>query len=169
MAAIDLTWCFPEILLALLLVVMMGPGSISTMLAIAIAYLAQFARLTRTQIARLRGATFVEASRSMGAGPTHIWLRRLRPNAIAPIVIVAILTVGNAILLEATLGFFGMGAQPPVPSWGGMMNADSVQMFTVPWVIICPGAGSALSVIAINLLGGGLLRGLDVRHRASKV
>ena len=99
MSAVDLTWCFPEILLALLIVAILGPGSGSTILAIAIAYLAQFTRLTRTQIITLKRQTFVEASRSMGAGPFHIMMRRLLPNAIAPVVVVAMLSTGNAILL----------------------------------------------------------------------
>ncbi len=165
MSAVDLTWCFPEILLALLIVAILGPGSGSTILAIAIAYLAQFTRLTRTQIITLKRQTFVEASRSMGAGPFHIMMRRLLPNAIAPVVVVAMLSTGNAILLEATLGFFGMGAQPPVPSWGGMMSTGSAQLFNAPWVILWPGVFVAASVIFINLFGQGVLKSLDVKAR----
>lgn len=165
MAAIDLTWCFPEILLALLLVAILGPGSTSTVLAIAIAYLAQFTRLTRSQIRALKRETFVEASLSFGAGPVHILLRRLLPNAIAPVIVVAMLTTGDAILLEATLGFFGMGAQPPTPSWGGMMSSGSELLFDAPWVILWPGAAIATSVIAINVFGDGVLNALDVKKR----
>ncbi|TBW36818.1 ABC transporter permease [Siculibacillus lacustris] len=165
MAAIDMTWCFPEILLALLLVAILGPGSTSTVLAIAIAYLAQFTRLTRSQIRALKRETFVEASLCFGAGPAHILLRRLLPNAVAPVVVVAMLTTGDAILLEATLGFFGMGAQPPTPSWGGMMSSGSELLFEAPWVILWPGAAIAASVIAINLFGDGVLVALDVKKR----
>mgnify|MGYP000862275947 CR=1 FL=1 len=165
MAAIDLTWCFPEILLALLLVAILGPGSTSTVLAIAIAYLAQFTRLTRSQIRALKRETFVEASLSFGAGPAHILLCRLLPNAIAPVIVVAMLTTGDAILLEATLGFFGMGAQPPTPSWGGMMSSGSELLFDAPWVILWPGAAIAVSVVSINVFGDGVLDALDVKKR----
>lgn len=165
MSVVDLTWFFPEILLALLIVAILGPGSESTIIAIAIAYLAQFTRLTRTQIITLKRQTFVEASLSMGAGSMHIMMRRLLPNAIAPVIVVAMLSTGNAILLEATLGFFGMGAQPPVPSWGGMMSTGSSQLFNAPWVIVWPGVFVALSVIFINLFGDGILRALDVKAR----
>jgi peptide/nickel transport system permease protein len=166
MAAIDLTWCFPEILLALLLVAVLGPGSTSTVLAIAVAYLAQFTRLTRSQIRSLKRETFVEASLCFGAGPLHVLLRRLLPNAVAPVIVVAMLTTGDAILLEATLGFFGMGAQPPTPSWGGMMSSGSELLFEAPWVILWPGAAIAVSVISINVFGDGVLDALDVKKRS---
>ena len=166
MSVVDLTWSFPEIVLALLIVAIIGPGSSSTILAISIAYLAQFTRLTRTQIRSLKRQTFVEASLSLGAGPTHIILRRLLPNVVAPVIVVAMLSTGNAILLEATLGFFGMGVQPPVPSWGAMMSTGSAQLFSAPWVILLPGAFIALSVIFINLFGEGVLHALDIKAQA---
>ncbi|GAB3128342.1 ABC transporter permease [Novispirillum itersonii] len=165
MAAIDLTWCFPEILLALVLVAILGPGLNSTVIAIAVAYLAQFTRLTRTQVRALKGETFVEVSRCLGAGHAHILLRHLLPNALAPVIVVAMLTTGDAILLEATLGFFGMGAQPPTPSWGAMMSSGSAQLFNAPWVVIIPGLFVALSVIFINVYGDAILAALDVKNR----
>jgi peptide/nickel transport system permease protein len=162
---VDLSWSFPEILLALILVAIIGPGLHSTMFAIGIAYLAQFTRLTRAQILGLKGETFVEATISLGASHAHIVFRHLIPNALAPVIICGMLATGDAIILEATLGFFGLGAQPPVPSWGAMMSSGSALIFKAPWIIIFPGLVVAVSVVAINLFGDALVRALDIRAR----
>lgn len=162
---VDLTWSFPEILIALILVAIIGPGTSGTMIAIAVAYLAQFTRLTRAQIMTLKGETFIEAARSLGAGNAHILFRHLLPNALAPVLVSAMLATGDAIILEATLGFFGLGAQPPVPSWGGMMSAGSALVFKAPWIIIFPGLVVAVTVVAINLYGDALIAELDIRGR----
>jgi peptide/nickel transport system permease protein len=162
---VDLTWSFPEILIALILVAIIGPGTTGTMIAIAVAYLAQFTRLTRAQIMTLKGETFIEAARSLGAGNAHILFRHLLPNALAPVLVSAMLATGDAIILEATLGFFGLGAQPPVPSWGGMMSAGSALVFKAPWIIIFPGLVVAVTVVAINLYGDALIAELDIRSR----
>ncbi len=162
---VDLTWSFPEILIALILVAIIGPGTTGTMIAISVAYLAQFTRLTRAQIMTLKGETFIEAARSLGAGNAHILLRHLLPNALAPVLVSAMLATGDAIILEATLGFFGLGAQPPTPSWGGMMSAGSALVFKAPWIIIFPGLTVAITVIAINLYGDALIAALDIRAK----
>lgn len=162
---VDLTWSFPEILIALILVAIIGPGTTGTMIAIAVAYLAQFTRLTRAQIMTLRGETFIEAARSLGASDGHILFRHLLPNALAPVLVSAMLATGDAIILEATLGFFGLGAQPPVPSWGGMMSAGSALAFKAPWIIIFPGLTVAITVVAINLYGDALISELDIRSK----
>ena len=162
---VDLTWSFPEILVALILVAIIGPGITGTLVAIGVAYLAQFTRLTRAQIMAIKGETFVEAARSLGATDSHILLRHLIPNALAPVLVSAMLATGDAIILEATLGFFGLGAQPPTPSWGGMMSSGTAQLFKAPWIILFPGLAVAITVIAINLFGDALIRALDIRSR----
>lgn len=162
-AVVDLTWSFPEILIALILVAIIGPGVSGTMAAIGVAYLAQFARLARAQIMTLKGETYIEASRSLGAGHTHLLFRHLIPNALGPVLVSAMLATGDAIILEATLGFFGLGAQPPMPSWGSMMSSGSALLFKAPWIIIFPGVAVASTVIAINLFGDGLIAALDIR------
>lgn len=164
-SVVDLSWSFPEILIALILVAIIGPGLSSTMVAIGIAYLAQFTRLTRSQILALKGETYVEATLSLGAGDGHVIFRHLMPNALAPVIICGMLATGDAIILEATLGFFGLGAQPPVPSWGAMMSAGSALIFKAPWVIIFPGLAVATTVVMINLLGDALIRALDIRAK----
>jgi peptide/nickel transport system permease protein len=168
-AAVDLTWSFPEILIALIFVAVIGPGLESTMLAIAIAYLAQFTRLTRAQIMALKRETYVEATVSLGARHGHIIFRHLIPNALAPVIVAGMLATGDAIILEATLGYFGLGAQPPTPSWGAMMSSGSAQIFIAPWIIVFPGLVVALTVVAINLFGDALIRALDIRARLRDV
>jgi peptide/nickel transport system permease protein len=139
------------------------------MLAIAIAYLAQFTRLTRSQIMALKRETYVEATVSLGAGHGHIIFRHLVPNALAPVIVAGMLATGDAIILEATLGYFGLGAQPPTPSWGAMMSSGSAQIFIAPWIIVFPGLVVALTVVAINLFGDALIRALDIRARLRDV
>lgn len=165
-AIVDLLWSFPEILIALILVAILGPGVTGTMIAIAVAYLAQFARLTRAQILSLRAETYVEASRSLGASAPFILTKHLIPNAYAPVLVAGMLAVGDAIVLEATLGFFGLGAQPPTPSWGAMMSSGAALLLKAPWIILFPGLAIALTVVAINLFGDALLRALDVKSKA---
>ena len=162
---VDLSWSFPEILVALILVAIIGPGVTGTLAAIAVAYLAQFTRLTRAQIMAIRSETYIEAARSLGAGDGFILFRHLLPNALAPVLVAGMLATGDAIILEATLGFFGLGAQPPVPSWGAMMSSGSGLLFKAPGIIIFPGLAVATTVIAINLFGDALIRALDIKTR----
>jgi peptide/nickel transport system permease protein len=162
---VDLTWSFPTILLALILVALIGPGLTGTMVAIGVGYLGQFTRLTRAQIMAIRSETYVEAARSLGASTTFILLRHLLPNALAPVLVAGVLTTGDAIILEATLGFFGLGAQPPTPSWGAMMASGSALLFKAPGIIVFPGLAVAITVVAINLFGDALVRALDIKTR----
>lgn len=162
---VDLTWSFPEILIALILVAIIGPGVTGTMVAIAVAYLAQFTRLTRAQIMAIRSETYIEAARSLGARDSFIVLRHLLPNSLAPVLVAGMLATGDAIILEATLGFFGLGAQPPTPSWGAMMSSGSALLFKAPWIIVFPGLAVAITVVAINLFGDALIRALDIKTR----
>ncbi|WP_394790202.1 ABC transporter permease [Rhodoferax sp.] len=164
-AVVDLTWSFPEVLIALIFVAIIGPGLGSTMVAISIAYLAQFSRLTRAQIMGLKNETYVEAAHNFGAGHLHILFRHLLPNALTPVIVAGMLATGDAIILEATLGFFGLGVQPPKPSWGAMMSSGTAQIFLAPWTILGPGLAIAIVVVSINLFGDALIEALDIRNR----
>lgn len=164
-SVIDLTWSFPEILVALMLVAIIGPGITGTMVAITVAYLAQFARLTRAQVISIKSETFIEAAAGLGASHRRILFRHLLPNAVTPVLVSGMLATGDAIILEATLGFFGLGAQPPTPSWGSMMSSGTALLFKAPWIIIFPGLAAAISVVSINFFGDALIAGLDVRSR----
>ncbi|RJF84713.1 ABC transporter permease [Azospirillum cavernae] len=165
MAIADVTWSFPEILIALVLIAILGPGLSSAGIAITIGYLAQFARLTRSQIIALKRETYVEAAISIGSGHVHVLARHLIPNALTPVIVAGMLAVGDAIILEATLGFFGLGAQPPLPSWGALMSSGVAQIYLAPWVILFPGLVIAVTVIAINLFGDALIDALAIRNR----
>jgi len=164
-AVVDLTWSFPEVLIALMFVALIGAGLEATMIAISIAYLAQFARLTRAQVMSIKNETYVEAAVNLGAGHIHILFRHLLPNAITPVIVAGMLATGDAIILEATLGFFGLGVQPPKPSWGAMMSSGTAQIFLAPWTILGPGLAIAFTVVSINLFGDALIEALDIRNR----
>ncbi|MBX8801939.1 ABC transporter permease [Ochrobactrum sp. MR28] len=166
MTVVDLTWSFPEILIALMLVAVIGAGLHGVVIAVAIAYLAQFTRLTRTQIMQIKKEAYVDAAINLGASNFHILFRHLVPNSLAPVLVAAMLATGDAIILEATLGFFGLGAQPPTPSWGAMMSSGTAQLFVSPWVIIIPGCAVALTVIALNVVGDAIIQSLDFRNKA---
>jgi len=164
----DLTWSMPAILIALLLVAVIGSGLESVVIAIGLSYWAEYARLIRGQILSLKSATFIEATRSLGASDAVILFKHLIPNSIFPIIVAATIGIGNAIVLEATLGFLGMGAQPPTPSWGAMMSSGTAYLFISPWVIIFPGIAMMLTVLGFNLFGDALIDILDVKNGDSK-
>ncbi len=160
----DLTWSLPEILVALLLVAIVGAGLECVIIAVALTYWAQYARLIRGQILMLKTEVYVEATRSLGATDFTILFRHLFPNAIAPVLVAATIGIGQAIVLEATLGFLGMGAQPPLPSWGAMMSNGTAYLFISPWVIIFPGLAMMVTVLGFNLFGDALVDILDIRE-----
>lgn len=164
----DLTWSLPEILMALLLVAIVGAGLESVIIAIALTYWAQYARLIRGQILMLKNETYVEATRSLGATDFTILFKHLFPNAIAPVIVAATIGIGQAIVLEATLGFLGVGAQPPIPSWGAMMSNGTAYLFISPWVIIFPGLAMMATVIGFNLFGDALVDIMDIREDTLK-
>ncbi len=163
----DLTWSLPEILVALLMVAVIGAGVECVILAIALTYWAQYARLFRGQILMLKNEVYVEATRSLGANDFNILFKHLFPNAIAPVVVAATIGIGQAIVLEATLGFLGLGAQPPTPSWGAMMSNGTAYLFISPWVIVFPGLAMMITVLGFNLFGDALVDMLDIKEQTS--
>ncbi len=160
----DLTWSMPAILIALLLVAVIGAGLESVVIAIGLSYWAEYARLIRGQILSLKSATFIEATKFLGANDYVILLKHLIPNSLSPIIVAATIGIGNAIVLEATLGFLGMGAQPPTPSWGAMMSSGTAYLFISPWVIVFPGLAMMATVLGFNLFGDALIDILDIKN-----
>jgi peptide/nickel transport system permease protein len=154
---VDLTWSFPEVLTALVLVAILGPGLSSVVIAVAVAYLAQFARLMRGQVRSLMNEAYVEASHALGATDWRILARHIVPNAMGPLVAAGAVGIGGAIVLEATFSFLGLGAQPPVPSWGSMLSSGTGHLFIAPWTILFPGAVLMVVVLGFNLLGDAIL------------
>lgn len=121
------------------------------------------ARLVRGEILRLRNQDFTDAARALGASESRIIFRHLLPNAMAPIIVAATLDVGGAILTEAALSYFGVGIQPPIPSWGNMLQNAQSYLWTSPWLAFWPGMMIFLTVLCFNFFGDGLRDALDPR------
>jgi len=163
--AVDISWAFPTILLAIFLVAILGPGLVSVMISVGLGYWGGFSRVVRGQVLSLREREFVIASRALGADNFRIMFRHILPNCIAPVIVMATLMMADAILIEATLSFLGMGAQPPIPSWGSILAGGRAYLRLAPWVMIYPGLTIMLTVLGFNLLGDGLRDVLDPRLR----
>jgi peptide/nickel transport system permease protein len=118
-------------------------------------------RITRSQVLWARSLDYVTAARALGYGRPRIMFRQILPNIMGPILVIGTLGVAWAILLEASLSFLGLGAQPPTPSWGGMLATAREQMFTAPWICIFPGVAIFVTVLGLNLFGDGLRDILD--------
>jgi peptide/nickel transport system permease protein len=121
------------------------------------------ARLVRSQFLALRSLDYVEASRALGGSNFRIMFRHILPNAIGPIVVSTTLAVGTAILLESALSFFGLGVQPPTPTWGNLLTGSSDWLQTAPWLALFPGLFILITVLSVNFLGDGLRDALDPR------
>jgi peptide/nickel transport system permease protein len=154
----------PRFVLALVIVAISGSGLGKLILVIAILAWPQMARLVRAQFLSLREATFVEAARVGGMGPLALILREILPNALAPVVVTASLDVASAILLEAALGFFGLG-DPNLVSWGTMLNDAQAYLRQAWWMAVFPGLAITLVVLALNVVGDGLNDALNPRLR----
>jgi ABC-type dipeptide/oligopeptide/nickel transport system permease subunit len=107
---------------------------------------------------------FVEAARSVGAGPGRILVRHILPNALGPVAVGATLTAGNAIIAESAISFLGLGVQPPTPTWGNMLMDAQASMALAPWLTVVPGLAILVTVLAVNVLGDGLAEALDPRR-----
>jgi peptide/nickel transport system permease protein len=161
----DLLYSFPTYVLALCLMLLLGYGSRSVSIAIALVYLPNFARLARSMTAAVRAENYVTAARLMGQSPARILLREIRPNIAAPLLVQFSAGLGFGIILEAGLSFVGLGVQPPTPSLGVMM-ADGKDYFQKgPWVLTFTGLSVAWIILGLNLLGDGLRDALDPRLR----
>ncbi len=162
---IDAMLCFPPIILAILIVAVLGVGLVNAALAVGISGIPRFARITRAATLSLAARDFVEAARAVGAGHARIVLRHLLPNLAPILIVIATLDLGGAVLFTATLSFLGLGAQPPTPEWGAMLNAGREYVRYAPWTMIFPGLALFLTVMAVNLVGDRLSLILDPRQR----
>lgn len=163
MRIVDAMLCFPSIFLLLALAAFVPPTLLSITLIIAATGWMEVARLVEAQIRSLRDRDFATAALVLGASDRMIMFRELVPNAIAPIVVAATLSVARAILLESYISFLGYGIQPPVPSWGNMLNNAQDYLTSAPWLAIFPGLAITLAVTGFNFLGDGLRDALDPR------
>jgi len=165
MRFVELLYSFPTYVLALCLMLLLGYGSRSVSLAIALVYVPNFARLARSMTASIRNENYIVAARLMGQRPARILLRKVLPNIFAPLLVQFSAGLGFAIILEAGLSFVGLGVQPPTTSLGVMM-ADGKDYFQRgPWVLTLTGLSVAWIILGLNLLGDGLRDALDPRLR----
>ncbi len=165
MRVMDVMLAFPGIMLALLVVAILGPSLRNVMIAVGIGSIPRFTRLIRGSVLSARENVYVEAAKVIGAPDSVILYRHILPNVISPVIVLATLSVGTAILSAAGLSFLGLGAQPPDPEWGAML-ADGRQFLRSQWwVSTMPGIAIALTVLSVNLAGDGLRDVLDPRMR----
>lgn len=161
MRSMDVLMSFPPILLALTVVAVLGPSLTNAMLAIGVTYVPYFARVTRSEVVSVVAEDFVEAAKALGERDRRVLFAEVLPNAAAPIIVQASISLAFAILAAAGLSFLGLGAQPPRPSWGLMIRQSKQYITQAPWMAVFPGLGIATTVLGFNLLGDGIRDVLD--------
>lgn len=154
----------PFLILAIALAAFLGPSLANAMIAIGLAAMPIFVRLTRGQVIAVKAEEYVEGARAIGLPHRVILVRHVLPNVVAPIIVQATLATASAIIAEASLSFLGLGQQPPAPSWGSMLNTAKNFIEQAPWMSLWPGLAIFLIVLAFNMLGDGLRDALDPRR-----
>jgi glutathione transport system permease protein len=157
----DVLFAFPGILLAIGVVAILGNGMINVIAAVSVFSIPAFARLVRGNTLALKHLTYIEAVRSIGASDWTILVRHILPGTISSIVVYFSMRIGTSIITAASLSFLGMGAQPPTPEWGAMLNAARTDMVNAPHIAVFPSLAIFFTVLAFNLLGDGLRDALD--------
>jgi peptide/nickel transport system permease protein len=165
MRAMDIMMALPYVLLAILIATALGPSLENGILAIGIVRIPRFARLARASTLSVKELQFVEAARSIGSPHFRIIRKDILPNIMGPIVVYSTLSLGDAILAAAVLSFLGLGAQPPIPEWGAMLNEAQRYLINAPYLSIFPGLAIFMTVLAFNLFGDGLRDFLDPKLR----
>jgi peptide/nickel transport system permease protein len=164
MRYIDLQWAFPNILIAVYLVAVFGTGLLNVIVAISLAYMDDFARVTRGMTLSIKEQQFVAAAQATGCSDLRIMARHILPNITAPIIVLATVSVSNAILAEAVLSYLGLGVRADTPTWG-LILADARSFISRAWWLgIFPGLAIMLTVLSINFVGDALRDVLDVRE-----
>lgn len=167
MRVMDGLLSFPPILLAVFVITFLGPSDVNVTLVIGLLYTPRFARLARGSTLAIRETEYVQAAQALGATAVRVLRLAILPNVIAPLLVQASLGLGEAILLESGLSFLGLGAPPPAPSWGSMIQEASRFMSLSLWPLIWPAVTISMTVLAFNLLGDGLRERLDPRLRGT--
>ncbi len=169
MWVMDVLLAFPVLLLALAVVAVLGPDLRNTFIAITVAQIPHYARITRASVLSLKETEFVEASRALGGGYFHILLNQILPNTLTPLIVKGTLGVASAILDAAALSFLGFGPRQHTPEWGSILAIERNSMFNAPHLVIFPGIAIMITVLAFNLLGDGLRDSLDPRLANSNI
>jgi peptide/nickel transport system permease protein len=165
MRMVDVLMAFPSLLLALGLIVILGPSVANSIIAIGAAYLTTTTRIIYGLTLRLRAETYVEAARSMGSGTRWIIVKHILPNLISPLLVQASFVFAFAQLGAASLDFLGLGAPPEIPSWGNMLAESRTFITRAPWLLFFPGMMIVLTAFSLNLVGDALRDRLDPRFR----
>jgi peptide/nickel transport system permease protein len=165
MRLMDVMLAFPEILLAIAIVAILGPSLNNTMVAIGLAVIPVYARTVRSSVLSVIGNDYIEAAHATGVGNLHIIVRHVLPNVLSPIIVLSTVNIGTAILIAAGLSFVGLGAQPPTPEWGSMLSTARAYLAIAPWMSVFPGLAIALVVLAVNLLGDAIRDVADPRSQ----
>lgn len=165
MRGLDVLLSFPDILLAVVIVAILGPSLQNALIAVAILGVPFYVRLIRADVLRLRQADFVTAAKTIGASDRRVIATHILPNVIAPIIVTASIHVGYLILSAAGLSFVGLGAQPPSPEWGAMVSSGRDYLLIAPHVVLVPAAAIFIVVLAFNIVGDGLRDALDPKAR----
>ncbi|GGE87067.1 ABC transporter permease [Mycetocola zhadangensis] len=155
---IEVLFAFPGLLLALLVIVIAGPGPVTATIAVGLSTAPGYARIIRGQLISIRSSGYVEAARVLGHGRWRVLTRHILPNALAPLVVLATLGVGQAVVWAAALSYLGLGAQPPAAEWGAMLSAGRTYIGTAWWLTVFPGLMIVLTTIATTVLGRSLTR-----------
>lgn len=165
MRLLDVQLAFPGILLAIVIIAILGVGEVNVIIAIGVFSIPVFARMVRGSLLSLREQDFVLAARAIGVPNRRLIIAHLIPNALAPILVLATIRMGTAILTAASLGFLGLGVRPPAPEWGTMLSEGRTYMQLAPHITIFPGLAILVAVVAINLFGDGLRDALDPKMK----
>ncbi|HYZ16234.1 MAG TPA: ABC transporter permease [Candidatus Acidoferrum sp.] len=165
MGVTDLMLAFPSIILAIGITTILGPSITNLMIAVGIVCVPQYARLARSSVLAVKEHEYIEAARAIGARAPAILARHVLPNILAPLLVQATLGIATAELEAAGLSYLGLGARPPAPEWGAMLNDARDYWLSAPWALIFPGVSITALVLGFNLLGDGLRDALDVRQR----
>jgi peptide/nickel transport system permease protein len=165
MAVMEILLAFPQILLAMAIVAMLGPSLTNAMIAVGFSAVPVYARTARGTTLSVRSMDYVEAARAVGSGDGRILLRHVLPNMISPVVVLGTAGVGIAILIAAGLSYLGLGAQPPTPEWGAMLSEARAYLRNAWWMATFPGLAITLVVVSLNLCGDWLRDLLDPRLR----
>jgi len=163
MRMVDIMLAFPGIILALAIAGALGPGLFNVMIALAIVGWTGYARVVRGVVLSVKEKEYVESARALGVGDWYIITRHILPSCVAPIIVIATLGMAYVILAAAALSFLGLGAQPPTPEWGSMLNNGKNFMRTAPYLTIFPGLAIMITILAFNFIGDGLRDALDPR------
>jgi ABC-type dipeptide/oligopeptide/nickel transport system permease subunit len=156
MRVMDALFAFPPLVLALTVAALLGASLLNESIAIAVVFVPGFVRLIRGQVLAVREETYIEASRSLGAGSWRMIRKHVLPNVASPLIVQVALALGYGLLAEAGLSFLGLGVQPPRASWGGMLSEAYPYLFNDPWALVVPGIAIALTVLSFNLIADGL-------------